>query len=88
MLDDIIGPGSGMVNSLHQRSVEIVANGFRSSAYAPDGVIEAIEPLDPSAHKFILAVQWHPESVVDEPDTAFSLPIARRFMQAVHREMR
>jgi gamma-glutamyl-gamma-aminobutyrate hydrolase PuuD len=47
------------VNSRHHQAVKTVARGFRVSATAPDGVIEAIE--DP-APPFCLGVQWHPEN--------------------------
>ena len=47
------------VNSRHHQAVKQVASGFRVSATAPDGVIEAIE--DPGA-PFCLGVQWHPEN--------------------------
>jgi putative glutamine amidotransferase len=47
------------VNSRHHQAVNHVAPGFKVSATAPDGVVEAIE--DPSA-KFCLGVQWHPEN--------------------------
>ncbi len=47
------------VNSRHHQAVKQVADGFRVSATAPDGVVEAIE--DP-AEKFCLGVQWHPEN--------------------------
>ena len=47
------------VNSRHHQSVKDVAPGFRVTATAPDGVIEAIE--DPGA-RFCLGVQWHPEN--------------------------
>jgi putative glutamine amidotransferase len=47
------------VNSRHHQAVKDVAPGFRASATAPDGVIEAIE--DPNA-RFCLGVQWHPEN--------------------------
>jgi putative glutamine amidotransferase len=47
------------VNSRHHQAVKDVARGFKVSATAPDGVIEAIE--DPSA-PFCLGVQWHPEN--------------------------
>ena len=46
-------------NSRHHQAVKKIADGFRVSATAPDGVIEAIE--DPSA-RFCLGVQWHPEN--------------------------
>jgi putative glutamine amidotransferase len=47
------------VNSRHHQAVKTVAPGFRVSATAPDGVIEAVE--DPRA-RFCLGVQWHPEN--------------------------
>lgn len=47
------------VNSRHHQAVKTVAAGFKVSATAPDGVIEAIE--DPSL-PFCLGVQWHPEN--------------------------
>jgi putative glutamine amidotransferase len=47
------------VNSRHHQAIKRIADGFISSATAPDGVIEAIE--DPSA-RFCLGVQWHPEN--------------------------
>jgi putative glutamine amidotransferase len=47
------------VNSRHHQAVNTLAGGFKSSATAPDGVIEAIE--DPAA-TFCLGVQWHPEN--------------------------
>jgi len=47
------------VNSRHHQAVKGVAPGFKVSATAPDGVIEAIE--DPAA-RFCLGVQWHPEN--------------------------
>ena len=49
------------VNSRHHQSVKTLAPGFRVSATAPDGVIEAIE--DP-ALPFCVGVQWHPENFV------------------------
>jgi putative glutamine amidotransferase len=48
------------VNSLHHQSVKTVADGLRSVAHAPDGVLEALEAPD---HPFAVAVQWHPEEL-------------------------
>ena len=46
-----------MVNSIHHQAVERVAPGLRASAFADDGVIEALEGFS----GLVLAVQWHPE---------------------------
>lgn len=50
------------VNSFHHQAVKAVASGFVVTATAPDGVIEALE--DPH-RPFVIAVQWHPERMVD-----------------------
>jgi putative glutamine amidotransferase len=47
------------VNSRHHQAIKDVAPGFKVSATAPDGIIEAIE--DPSS-AFCMGVQWHPEN--------------------------
>lgn len=52
-----------MVTSLHHQAIETLASQARVSAHAPDGIVEAIEL--PEA-RFILAVQWHPEDMLDE----------------------
>lgn len=46
-----------IVNTSHHQAVKDVANGFRVTAKAPDGTIEAMENEDAS----VLCVQWHPE---------------------------
>lgn len=48
------------VNSFHHQAVARVAPGFVATAYAPDGVIEAIESQN---HRFVIGVQWHPEGM-------------------------
>ncbi|MBM3771897.1 MAG: gamma-glutamyl-gamma-aminobutyrate hydrolase family protein [Acidimicrobiia bacterium] len=47
------------VNSRHHQAVKDVAPGFKVTATAPDGMVEAIE--DPAV-PFCLGVQWHPEN--------------------------
>ena len=59
MGDRLVGSDTCEVNSRHHQAVKSVAPGFRVSATAPDGVIEAIE--DPAA-RFCLGVEWHPEN--------------------------
>ena len=67
------------VNSRHHQAVKEVAKGFRVSATAPDGVIEAIE--DPAA-LFCLGVQWHPENFFR---TGEFRPLFEGFMEAAQK---
>lgn len=59
-LDDIYGDGEIRVNSSHHQAVRRVSNKFRVAAVAPDGVIEAIEAIEPDW--FCMGVQWNPAS--------------------------
>ena len=47
------------VNSSHHQAVKDVAPGFRAVAFAPDGVVEAIE----SETLPVVGVQFHPEKL-------------------------
>lgn len=58
VLADILDNPLLEVNSLHHQGIRDLAPGLKASAYAPDGLIEAVELPD---HPFGLAVQWHPE---------------------------
>jgi putative glutamine amidotransferase len=47
------------VNSIHHQALRDVAPGLRVTAWAPDGIVEAVEWIDDD--RFLVAVQWHPE---------------------------
>ena len=66
----------GLVNTSHHQAVDELAEAFRISAWSPDGVIEAFEPVRPEAQPFLLAVQWHPEGM------DAGLPLADRVLDA------
>ncbi len=59
-LADIYGEGELVVNSEHRRAISKVARGFRVSARALDGVVEAIEAE--LEDWFGVGVQWRPAS--------------------------
>src|SRR5882724_9475605 len=72
-LADAIGPGLHAVNSRHHQIVDGIGARLRVSARSVEGYPEALERSD---RKFAMAVQWHPEDLVD------SRPDARRLFQA------
>jgi len=53
------------VNSLHHQAVRDAAPGLRVVGWSDDGMIEAVESSDASWP--LLAVQWHPERMVEDP---------------------
>lgn len=73
-LASILGIGEVGVNSLHHQCIDEVAPNFQCTAKSDDGCIEAIEcTLGP----WVLAVQWHPESMDEE-----MLPLFKAFVEA------
>ena len=57
-LDGIILSGGGEIVSWHHQSVNKVSDELTITARSSDGVIEGLE-LD--SHRWLVAVQWHPE---------------------------
>ncbi|HKG46851.1 MAG TPA: gamma-glutamyl-gamma-aminobutyrate hydrolase family protein [Pyrinomonadaceae bacterium] len=58
-LSQIAGAVDAVVNSHHHQAIESAGANLVATAWATDGVIEAME--DPRPDRFIVAVQWHPE---------------------------
>jgi putative glutamine amidotransferase len=63
----ITGRRNFEVNSRHHQIVDRsqVGGGLRPVAFAPDGVVEAVEE---ASDRFLVAVQWHPEDLIDRPE--------------------
>lgn len=59
VLREILGARS-TVNSHHHQSAREAGPGVRVSARTADGLIEAVEC---PSHRFVVGVQWHPESM-------------------------
>jgi len=55
------------VNSLHHQAINQVAAGLIASGRAEDGVVEVLET---PGHPFGVGVQWHPEELFAEQDSA------------------
>lgn len=74
-LHEIVKADTLLVNSFHHQAVKKLAPGFRISAEASDGVIEAIESTN---HAFVIGVQWHPGSLITKD--IYSRAIFRAFV--------
>lgn len=53
-----------VTGSRHHQAIGDVGDGLRVTARTSDGIVEALEAAD--AERFLLGVQWHPESTVDD----------------------
>lgn len=51
------------INSMHHQAVQRIGEGLAATAWAPDGLVEAVEGTDPD--HFLVGVQWHPEMLID-----------------------
>ena len=58
--------GAGVdVPTAHHQAIDRLGDGLVATAWAADGVIEAVEPATGNGQEFLLAVQWHPEAGTD-----------------------
>lgn len=69
-LHNTVGVDEIKVNSYHHQCISEVAKGLKAVAFAPDGIIEAIESTDES---WILGVQWHPERNLNDDNLSKKL---------------
>jgi putative glutamine amidotransferase len=61
----------------------MVGTGMKAVARTDEGLIESIEYTDRENMPFFMGVQWHPERM--DPESPFSFPIAKEFLQAAGR---
>ena len=81
-LAQILGATSIEVNSFHHQAIDELGEGLRAVAWAPDGVIEAVEATD--RPEFMIGVQWHAEGLwADERHLA----LFREFIEASRRQL-
>lgn len=75
-LESICGAGEFAVNSRHHQAVSKLGEGLVISGYSSDDVVEGLEV---PGHKFVVAVQWHPEDRVPlrDPDTKLFTAFAK-----------
>lgn len=70
-------------NSAHHQGIRDLAPGLEPVAWAPDGLVEAVELRDPRA-AWTVGVQWHPERKIDE-ETGTNRRLLERFGSEMRR---
>jgi putative glutamine amidotransferase len=78
LMERVYGEGEIRVNSTHHMAIDEVAPGFIVTARCPDGVIEAIESVQPDW--FAFGTQFHPES---ESASALDMRIFEEFVEGI-----
>jgi len=76
ILRELAATGSVAVNSHHHQAVETLGRELVATAWTSDDLVEAVE--DPRSDRFVLGVQWHPESGWERDD--FSRALFARFV--------
>ncbi|HEV7234629.1 MAG TPA: gamma-glutamyl-gamma-aminobutyrate hydrolase family protein [Ktedonobacteraceae bacterium] len=69
-VQQLLGPGPFMVNSLHHQAVRQPGRGVVISGKAGDGIAEMLEVSD---HRFVVAAQFHPEEIYMKESTSARL---------------
>lgn len=75
-IGQLAGSESAPVNSHHHQAIETLGTQLVATAWAPDGIIEAVE--DPRGDRFVMGVQWHPELGWERD--SLSLALFKRFI--------
>ena len=81
-LKNVIRKDTLLTNSYHHQAVKALAPGFVVSATARDSTVEGFEY---AGDKFIVGLQWHPETTLD--DDAESILPFEAFMNTVRKRM-
>jgi putative glutamine amidotransferase len=75
-LGQLANAATAPVNSHHHQAIENLGRELVATAWAPDGIVEAVE--DPRSDRFVMGVQWHPE--IGWERDAFSKSLFNRFI--------
>lgn len=75
----LYGTRHRIVNTIHHQSIDVPAPGLHAVAWAPDGLVEAVEADDDWP---FWAVQWHPEKMIAPDEAAEEMPLFAAFVSA------
>ena len=89
IIGQLAGSDSAPVNSHHHQAIEKLGRELVATAWAPDGIVEAVE--DPRSDRFVIGVQWHPEIAWEKDELSRALfsrfvSEARKFFVSANRD--
>ena len=64
LVNKVIGDDYSKIKSTHHQGIRTLGSGLKPVSWSDDGLIEAIE--DTKVPNAFLAVQWHPELMLDD----------------------
>ena len=71
-----------LTNTVHHQGIKELAPTLKATAWAPDGIVEAVEGID--GGRWVAGVQWHPEwldgSELGGPHRSSGDPLFERFV--------
>ena len=75
-LEKALGSKKAVVNTFHHQAIKDVPQGFKVVAKSPDGIVEAVERIEPLKNYpdgggKIFGTQFHPEGLVTGADKSF-----------------
>jgi len=82
LLANLAGTEKALVNSHHHQAIETVGRELIPTAWASDGLVEAVE--DSRGERFVVGVQWHPE--MGWQDDRLSQELFVRFVAEARRQ--
>jgi len=85
LLAEVAQSTTGNINSAHHQAAGKISDELMISAVSPDGVVEAIEWKVKEGEPWLLAVQWHPERMLDKETNPLSKNIREKFLEAVRK---
>ena len=86
LLNEVAESATGNINSAHHQAAGKISDELMVSAVSPDGVVEAIEWKVKEGEPWLLAVQWHPERMLDKETNPLSKNIREKFLEAVRKD--
>lgn len=80
---EAVGTTQLAVNSFHHQAIRDLAPGLVAAAWAPDGLVEAVESAE--KEPWLLGIQWHPEEMhadATAPDRGLFAALVREAVSA------